>query len=352
MKSPLPAGSSPTPCGKANGGLPRLDRLKRFVPLAAVVASVGLAYSTIVEPRRLRAVAYTLLVPNLPPTLAGLRIAHLTDFHVGMRGTPPSVLARAVARAVAWRPDLALLTGDFVHRGRWLPEADLFRGLAAEAPTYAVLGNHDSWGTSHEMDRIAAALEDSGVTILRNRATTVRLRDRGEIVLVGVEDPSLQRDDLERAMVGLPAAPEPCRPTILLAHAPEIADRAPEGRFALIVSGHTHGGQLRFSPVQHRTFLDIGMIAGGLVSPYARGAWLVRGNPLYVNSGLGLSGLPLRFLAPPEVVLFTLQPAPEGADPVINPFVRAVPDAPRVRRPCQPGTTKAPLPGSRRGASS
>ena len=63
------------------------------------------------------------------------------------------------------------------------------------------------------------------------------------------------------------------------------------------------------------------MLAGGLVSPYARGAWVVRGNPLYVNSGLGLSGIPLRFRARPEVVLFPLQAPPPGSDPATNPFV-------------------------------
>lgn len=322
------ARSTPKPTAP---GLGALAHPRRLLALVGIVGSAALAYATIVEPRRLQTVTYTLLVPNLAPSLAGLRIAHLTDFHVGMPGTPPAILAKAVAQAEAWQPDLALLTGDFVHRGRWLAEADMFRGLAECVPTFAVLGNHDIRRSRRETDRIAAALGDSGVTVLRNRSVTIAFPDRGEVVLVGVDDPSFRRDDLERAMAGLQAEPDPSRPTILLAHAPEIADRAPEGRFSLIVSGHTHGGQLRFSPVQHRTFLDIGMIAGGLMSPYARGAWLVRGNPLYVNSGLGLSGIPFRFMAPPEVALFTLQPPPAGSDPATNPFVRDDPDTRRTR---------------------
>ena len=321
MKPLLPAFLARTFSGDGDGRLRGLTKAGRVLPAAGVAACAMFVYAAFLEPRRLRAVAYTLLVPDLPPPLAGLRVAHLTDFHVGMRGTPPSVLRRAVSQAMAWRPDLALLTGDFVHGGRWLAEADLFRGLAETTPTFAVLGNHDGWGARRETEQIAAALEDSGVTVLRNRWRTVEIGDRGEVVLVGVDDPSLQRDDLALAMDGLPTNADPSRPTILLAHAPEIADRAPERRFALIVCGHTHGGQLRLSPVQHRTFLDFGMMAGGLVSPYARGAWVVRGNPLFVNSGLGLSGLPFRFLSPPEVALFTLASPPEGIDPSANPFI-------------------------------
>lgn len=293
-----------------------------LVPIAGLAALGGLAYAVAIEPRRLRPIAYDLLVPDLPPALAGVRLAHLTDFHVGMRGTPMATLRRAVAIAEDWRPDAVLLTGDFVHNGRWLRRADLFGPLAAAAPTFAVLGNHDSWGTTDQVEAIAAALRASGVTVLRNEHAVLSLPGPGEIVLVGVDDPSLHRDDLRRAMAGLPDAREPDRPTVLLAHAPEMADRAPEERFALIVSGHTHGGQLHVSPVKHRTILEVGMLAGGLVSPYARGTWVVRGNPLYVNSGLGLSGMPLRFRAPPELALFTLRPAPADDEVPDNPFVR------------------------------
>lgn len=309
-----------------DGGPPHLiKRLTRSRPAWILAGGGGLAtlvYAAVIEPRWLQAIAYTLLVPKLPDALAGVRIAHLTDFHVGMRGTPPSLLERAVAQARAWRPDLALLTGDFVHGGRWVPEADLFRDLAAEVPTFAVLGNHDSWVSRSETDRVADALRESGVSVLRNEATTVTLANRGQLALVGVDDPSFQFDDLDRAMADLPTAADPNCPTILLAHAPEMADRVPEGRFALIASGHTHGGQIHASPGQHRTIFEFGMLAGGLLSPYPRGPWLVRDNPLYVNSGLGLSGIPLRFRARPEAVLFILQPAPDTGSPPTNHFER------------------------------
>lgn len=274
--------------------------------VAAGLAAVGYAYA--IEPRRLQQRRYRVGVAGLPPALRGVRIAHLTDFHVGMAGTRRSTLRRAVDVAVSWQPDIVALTGDFVHEGRWEPGAELFAGLTRIAPTFAVLGNHDHKQDAAATDRIVSALGDQGVVVLRNEHRVVPIGKRGgEVVLVAVDDPSQGRDDLAAAMAGLPAVPEPDRPTILLGHAPEIVDQAPPNRFALTLAGHTHGGQLRFSPFTFRTPLELPMIAGGLDSPYPRGVHVVNGNPLFVNSGLGVSGIPFRFLAPPQVACFTLE---------------------------------------------
>lgn len=274
------------------------------------LATVGLgllAYATFVEPRRLQTRRYRLGVPDLPPSLEGVTIAHLTDFHVGMAGTRRVTLERAIAAARAWRPDVVALTGDFVHEGRWESGAGLFKGLAATAPCFAVLGNHDHADSAPATERIVAALGNQGVTVLRNEHRLVPVREGGgELLLVAVDDPSQGRDDLASAMAGLPAEPDPARPALLLGHAPDVVDRAPARRFALVLAGHTHGGQLRLSPFKRRTPLDLPMTVGGLDSPYARGSLVVNGNPLFVNGGLGVSGVPFRFLAPPQVVGFVL----------------------------------------------
>ncbi len=273
----------------------------------ALVGAAALAYAYAVEPRRLQVVHYRVGVPDLPAALEGVRIAHLTDFHVGMAGTRRSTLRRAVAVARDWKPDLVALTGDFVHAGRWEAGAAIFAEMAAAAPTFAVLGNHDHLATDAATERIVAALRNQGVVVLRNEHRTVPVRGgRGELIVVAVDDPSQERDDLGAATAGLPPSRDRDRTAILLGHAPEIVDRAPPGRFALTLAGHTHGGQLRFSPFKRRTPLELPMIAGGLDSPYPRGTHLVRGNPLFVNSGLGVSGVPFRFLAPPQVASFTL----------------------------------------------
>ena len=292
-------------------GRPDASAVRRRLALAAgttlLSAALALLYSYAVEPRRLQQRQFRLGVPGLPSALVGVSIAHLTDFHVGMANTHRPMLRRAVAAAASWQPDLVVLTGDFVHAGRWEPGAALFADLARTAPTFAVLGNHDHRASPSATERIIGGLRDQGVQVLRNEHRVVPLRGgAGEIVLVAVDDPSQGRDDLAAALAGLPAEPERDRPTVLLGHAPEIVDRAPARRFAVTLAGHTHGGQLRFSPFKRRTPLDLPMIAGGLDSPYARGAHLVNGNPLYVNSGLGVSGVPFRFLAPPQVARFVL----------------------------------------------
>ena len=264
-------------------------------------ATAGYAYA--IEPRRLQVARFCLAVPGLPPELEGLRLAHLTDFHVGMAGTRRSTLRRAVAAALADRPDLVALTGDFTHDGRWRRGATLFTDLAAAAPTFAVLGNHDHLASRGATDRIVGALTAQGVRVLANEHFAVPVRDgAGEVLVVGVDDPHLGFDDLPDALAG--ADDRPSVPAILLGHVPDIVEKAPPGRFALTLAGHTHGGQIRLSPLKRFTWLELPMIAGDLDSHYPRGAHLVNGNPLYVSNGLGVSGVPFRFLAPPQIALF------------------------------------------------
>lgn len=292
--------------------------------LVAAAAGIGalaattLAYARWIEPRRLQAVVFRVGVPGLPPALEGTRIAHLTDFHAGTAGTHVPTLRRAVAVARGWRPDLVALTGDFADDGRWRRDLHLFDRLAAEAPTVAVLGNHDRMSSPEATETIVAGLQEQGITVLRNEHRIVPVRG-GTLEIVAVDDPSTDRDDAAAALAGLPPDPDPNRPAILLGHAPDVVDRAPAGRFALALAGHTHGGQVRSSPFRHKTPLDVSMTVGGLDSPYAREVHLVRGIPLFVSNGLGQSGVPFRFLAPPQVALFVLTAALDEDKPADDP---------------------------------
>lgn len=285
------------------------DRRRWFRAAAtgAAVVGGGLVYAFAIEPRRLQMARIRLGIEGLPTALEGVRVAHLTDFHVGTAGTRRSTLRHAVRAALDERPDVVALTGDFVDDGVWRPGATLFADLAAAAPTFAVLGNHDRDAGPGETARVVAGLRAQGVRVLRNEHVVVPVRGRtGELVVVAVDDPSTDRDDLAATMRGLPATAEPERPALLLGHAPDIVERAPPRRFALTLAGHTHGGQLRFSPFKRFTPLELPMIAADLDSRYPRGIHVVHGNPLFVNNGLGVSGVPFRFLAPPQVAIFAL----------------------------------------------
>lgn len=277
------------------------------VGLGGLIALIGV-YAIAIEPRRLQIVHYRLGVADLSPNLQGTVIVHLTDFHAGMRGTRQATLKRAVRAARAARPDLIALTGDFVDAGIWERSAAVIGGLSTAAPTLAVLGNHDRESSARQTRQVVDHLRALGVQVLANEHATIPVHGgAGHLTIVAVDDPVTGHADLTAAMDGLPSTADPNEPTLLLAHAPDIVDRAPERRFVLTLAGHTHGAQVRLSPFHQRTPLDLPMVAGGLDSAYARGAHVVRGNPLYVNNGLGVSSLPIRFLAPPQLAIFTLE---------------------------------------------
>ena len=269
----------------------------------ATLVMAALAYARWIEPRRLQVARYRLGVRDLPPALEGARIAHLTDFHVGMPATRRSTLRRAIAVARAERPDVVALTGDFVDDGVWRPGATIFADLAASAPTFAVLGNHDRDAGPAATKRIVDGLRAQGVRVLRNEHVVVPVREgQGEVVVVAVDDPSLGYDDLTSAMAGLPPAAEAERPALLLGHAPDIVERAPPGRFAVTLAGHTHGGQLSLPLVRRR----VAPTRGG----YVQGLFREGAAHLYVSRGVGTAHLPVRLNAPPEIALITLRARP------------------------------------------
>jgi predicted MPP superfamily phosphohydrolase len=281
---------------RANGG--RVIALG-VAGLAAAGAAL-LAYAHLVEPRRLTVERWTVRIPDLPPAWEGMRIVHLTDFQIGMWGEARSLPRRAIRAAIALRPDLVFLTGDFVDDGRWTSRAAIFRPLTERAACYAVLGNHDHQRTAADTEAIVAALRAQGVTVLMNEH--VELSRQGETwQIVGIDDLATEHADLLAAITGIPRNR---RLLALLTHVPEGADYAPDGWFPLMVAGHTHGGQIRLSPLRRLSWLRLA--DGVLETKYPRGWFEVRGGLLYVNRGLGMSNLPLRFGAPPEVALLVL----------------------------------------------
>lgn len=279
------------------------------------LGAAALLYAIFIEPRRLRVRHVAVTVPDLPEELEGIRAAFLSDFHLaGPRGNY-RIACAARAAIDRERPDLILLGGDYFDHARWQSDGDSAAPLADwPAPTFAVLGNHDFKGGSANSEAIAALLERQGVCVLRNTSTTVRLRGH-DVVIAGVDDPYLELADLDTALGGVTGS----RPLVLLAHAPSIAPLLPAGAAGVVLTGHTHGGQVRLSPVTTLTPLDISFYLDRLYrrphSPLQRGFHWVRGSLLYVTNGLGVTRWRMRFLAPPEVVIlhFTATPADPDA---------------------------------------
>jgi predicted MPP superfamily phosphohydrolase len=272
------------------------------LPLAGLAAAAGLAaYGGWFEPRRLVVRHDTLTLPHWPGGLSGLRVGVLTDLHAGVVHAGEAVVGRWVERMNAEAPDLVLLGGDFTDAhwlfgGRLAPEriAERIAGLRARHGSVAVLGNHD-WKQFGM--RMWTALVEAGIPVLENDSLAFGAPG-GRFHVAGLADVRLRHPDIARALAGVPGD----EPVLVLAHDPDVFPHVP-GRVALTVAGHTHGGQIAL-PYVRRAF-----IPSRHGERYARGHVVEHGRHLVVGAGLGTSGLPVRLLAPPELLLLELRSA-------------------------------------------
>ena len=299
---------SPLPFRRLLAPLPALPRLRRlFDPrgwfrslerevsfqLSAhvypFVPGISRPYTFLLD-RELTVSEASIPVAGLPVPLDGVAVLLITDIHVGpfLR---PEALRRAFDRLRTLSPDLILIGGDITtaRLSEILPHLDAFRSLRAPLGTFAVLGNHDHY--TGEPARLSALLEESGVRVLTNRWVPIE-RDGARLSLAGIDDLVVGRPDLSAALDGAPA------PTLLLSHNPDIFFEAVRRGVALVLSGHTHGGQVRIPglPVlvrQSRYRLD-------------EGRYSAAGAELVVSRGLGVSGIPFRFACSPEAVLLRI----------------------------------------------
>jgi predicted MPP superfamily phosphohydrolase len=230
---------------------------------------------------------------GLHPGHDGVRIAQLSDVHVGAN-TPDGRIIAAVDAINAAKPDLVVLTGDYVtRRGDPLERVPELLGRL-EGQVVAVLGNHDHWTDAHTISR---DLRRVGIEVLANQNTATRVRGE-RLTIIGIDDGVTRRADVVRAFKGAPDDGT----RLVLAHAPPTAEDLPSHQGLLCLSGHTHGGQLYMGRLTDAVFARAGQ-------PYVRGRYVVGGNTLYVNRGLGFGrGGPLpRVGSEPEVALLTLR---------------------------------------------
>ena len=236
-------------------------------------------------------------IANLDPRHAGVRIVQLSDIHVGHL-TPASHIRAAIDAANAARPDLIVLTGDYVGWRRH--EAELattqLAGLRASR-VLAVLGNHDyfTWGAG-----VTRALEHNGYEVLRNATTVADVRG-APLAMIGVDDPVTRHDDLDAAFGGAPAHV----PRVVLCHAPDRGPDIAKRGADLILSGHTHGGQIYIKGITDRVMKKVGL-------NFRRGMYPLDARAkLYVTPGVGFSGVQRRVGegTAAEVAVLTLRAA-------------------------------------------
>ena len=273
---------------------------REFLKLAGAAAVAGVggvsAYGNLVEAWDYEVTETAVAVKDLPEAFEGFRIAQVSDVHHG-RLVPIDEVRRVVGLANAARADMVALTGDYTTSLREYVEpcAEALGELRAPEGVWAVLGNHD-----HQTDGplTRQALARRGIQVLTNANTELR-RGADSLRLAGVDDWGWGKADFALAMRGVDAS----RPSVLLSHEPMALD-VPETRgVSLILSGHTHGGQVVLPLV--------GAPAAYVWKhlKYLRGMYESGGTRLYVSRGTGVIGLPVRVGARPEVAVLRLQRA-------------------------------------------
>lgn len=265
-------------------------------------------YAVRVEPTWLELNLHEVPIADLQPAFSGLRIVQMSDFHCGHQVTP-AYLGEAVELAQAQAPDVVVLTGDFIHKGFDHIEAvaRVLGRLHAPLGVFAVLGNHDfsvrnALGIRryrHLHRAVASALTAQKIRVLHNETVTLT-RGGGRLHLTGVEDLWSRVCDLDRACHGSCATV----PRVILAHNPFTIEQLAGRRCDLMLSGHTHGGQVNLP--------GLGRVG---LSPKARrfaaGMYHHHNTILYVNKGVGF-GVRMRYRVRPEVAVLVLRPTPAG----------------------------------------
>lgn len=261
-------------------------------PLRALAENFSqVARDALDETRRLIIERQTVVLPRLPRECSGMRVVQLSDFHHSPY-TDAAQIEESIRVANGLEPDLIVLTGDYVsHETEYIaPVADMLGKLRAKYGVYAILGNHDHWT---DADLITDLLRAENITVLINEGLRFEFGNGG-FWLCGVDETMVALDDLDKALAG--SRPDEFK--FLLCHNPAILRKAERAGVDFIVSGHTHGGQVRWKK-EEDLLIPRNRRASGLL---AKGK-----TQIYISRGIGTVVLPVRYQCPPEISLLELR---------------------------------------------
>lgn len=277
---------------KKNNNMSRRKFLKYFFGSVFIAGTGTLAYAHYVERYWVNTHRITLPFSPLPKSFSKLKILHFSDVHLG-HYFGINELTRLVEQMNQIRPDIICFTGDLVENELELLDksVSILSNLTAPLGKYAVLGNHDYW---FDRSSVANTLTDSGFTVLVNNHAVIQ-HAHERIYVSGVDDILYGSPNIEQAIEGIPDHEF----TILLAHEPDYADAASQYPINLQLSGHSHGGQIKFPFIGH------------LVTPPLGRKYVDRLNQIgnlkvYTNRGVGTTGIPFRFNCRPEITVIEL----------------------------------------------
>lgn len=270
--------------------------LRALVPLVSLGLGV---WSLGIEPRRLIVRPASLATRFWPETMAPLRIAVISDLHVGAPHVNLAKVDQVVKRVNRLQADLVVLLGDYVIRnvpfGKFVEPRLIMKRLGrleARLGVLSVLGNHDWW---YDGVAVRQALEQAGIPVLENQTTCFETGN-GRFWVAGLADRTTRRPGINATLAEVPED----EPVIMLSHDPAVFPDIP-ARVPLTLAGHTHGGQVKVGdlspPVHHN----------GHTYDHLHG-WTREGTKaMFVAAGIGTSVVPMRFNVPPEIALITLR---------------------------------------------
>ncbi len=286
-------------CGDSAGALlARTLQVLLAVPLAAAV--LIWIDAAVVEPNWIQVRHVEIRDPRIPPALAEVKIVQISDLHVERFGFRERSLVRLIDRL---DPDLLLMNGDFTNDRDWGPCFRVLRRLHARYGVYTILGNTDEVFTSEAAFRRFAG--EAGIVLLRHGNRKVDLPG-GPLWIAGLSNRYGtaarygKREYVDQTFTGIP----PAAPVILLVHNPDDGAQPAviRRRPVVILAGDTHGGQLGLASIRrHFPFIER--------SIYMAGLFRIRGVPMYVNRGIGMKHVRMRFLCRPEVTVLHLRPS-------------------------------------------
>ena len=274
-------------------------RIRKWIKKSALIA-VALSlccyiYGAKIEPNWVEIVPLQLTIPHLDAAFDGFKIVQISDLHLGDYMPEPR-FSKMVKLVNQQQPDAIAITGDFITKRNHFDIVRVKQQLSqlhSLSGTVAVLGNHDHW--ARKIDLLKQILAESKIDNLDNEVHFIT-RNNHSLALAGLDDPYWGKPDLDQILAQLPAE----MPTILLVHEPDYIERsAKTHRFALQISGHSHGGQIRIPFVA-----PLVLPRGG--KKYFAGLNQVEDTLTYTNRGLGMTNLPLRIGSRPEITVFTL----------------------------------------------
>ncbi len=271
--------------------------LRKSLAASAGVVFAGTAYATY-RSDEYEVTSITIPIRNLPIEFSGFSIALISDIHssVFMLKEQMEEYAAVVNSLGA---DLIAVPGDFVNSSlnEVYPFAEAFSSLRAPNGVYGVLGNHDFY--THQVNAVAAQVEQCGIKLLRNRHIMIE-RGGKQIAVLGIDDTTSFKYSIpyfNQAHIGIPDGTA----RVLLCHRPIFFDHASVRNVEVMLAGHTHGGQVVFGKFGGKTITPAGMSSRYIAGLYTKGT-----AQMYVSRGVGTVGVPFRLNCPPEVTKVTL----------------------------------------------